>query len=288
VTDKIVISAAIVGGRIMRDQHPGLPYTPEEFAAEAYRCMNEGAAVVHIHPREPDTGAQTANIAKSRAVFDAIRNRCPGLIINISTGEAPGFSMEERIGPVAALEPEMASLNTSSMNFAGVDWRTGKVLTEYIFENPFRNLIEMAKTMRQHKVKPELEVFDFSGIYNVLLVRKQGIFEEPLHFQLVFGVAGGIPYDVFNLARMRDLLPQGSSWSVIGVGPNQFPAVMTSAANGGHIRVGLEDNVRMPDKRLAKGSYEQVQWAVQLVRLLGREVATPNEAKEIFHIPKRG
>ncbi len=108
-----------------------------------------------------------------------------------------------------------------------------------------------------------------------------------MHFQMVFGVAGGVPYDAFNLAHMKSLLPAGASWSVCGVAHNQFSAGMTAAVNGGHIRVGLEDNVRMPDGELAKGSWEQVQWAVRVTRLAGREVATPDEARGIFHIPKR-
>jgi 3-keto-5-aminohexanoate cleavage enzyme len=135
-------------------------------------------------------------------------------------------------------------------------------------------------------VKPEVEIYDFGGIYNVLLVRKQAIFEEPMHFQMVFGVVGGVPYDPYNFARMKDLLPEAASWSVCGVGMNQFAACMTAAVNGGHLRVGLEDNVRMPNGELAKGSYEQVQWAAQVARLAGREVASPDEAKQIFHVLK--
>ena len=141
--------------------------------------------------------------------------------------------------------------------------------------------------MKQNKVKPECEIYDFGGIYNTLIVKKQGIFEEPLHYQMVFGLAGGVPYDAFNFARMKDLLPENASWSVCGVGKYQFSAGMTAAVNGGHIRVGLEDNTRMPDGELAKGSYEQVQWAVQVARLAGREITTPQEARVIFNIPKR-
>lgn len=108
-----------------------------------------------------------------------------------------------------------------------------------------------------------------------------------MHFQMVFGLVGGVPYELFNLARMKELLPEGASWSVCGVGPNQFEAGMTAAISGGHIRVGLEDNTRMPNGELAKGSYEQVQWAADVARLAGREVASPDEARDIFHIPKR-
>jgi 3-keto-5-aminohexanoate cleavage enzyme len=285
--DKVVISAALSGAITTKAHNPAIPHTPEEFAEESYRCMNEGAAVVHIHVRDPKTGLPTPDLTKIRTTIGAVRDRCPHLIINISTAIGAGISKEQRIAPIADLEPEMASLNTNSMNFGAANWKTGEVPVEIVFENTFAMLVQYAKVMREHRVKPECEIYDFGGLYNVLLVRRQSIFEEPMHFQMVFGVAGGVPYDPFNLARMKELLPEGASWSVCGVGPNQFSGGMTAAVNGGHIRVGLEDNVRMQNGDLAKGSYEQVQWAVQVARLAGREVASPDEARQIFHIPKR-
>ena len=287
MVEKCVISAALSGAATMKTQNPGVPYTPEKFAEESYRCMKEGAAVVHIHTRDPDKGHPTADLKQIRTTIEAVRDQCPGLIINMSTAIGPGVSKEDRIAPIAAMEPEMASLNTNSMNAALANHKTGKIFAEFVFENTFAMLEQYAKVMREHHVKPECEIYDFGGIYNVLLVRKQGIFEEPMHFQMVFGLAGGVPYDPFNFARIRELLPEGASWSVCGVGPNQFAAGMTAAVNGGHIRVGLEDNIRMPDGELAKGSYSQVQWAVQIARLSGRDVASPDEARQIFHIPNR-
>jgi len=284
---KVVISAALSGAATMKEQNPAVPYTPEEFAEESHRCMEEGAAVVHVHARDPQKGEPTSDIGKIRTTIEAIRARCPGLIINMSTAIGPGVSREERIAPIAALAPEMASLNTNSMNAALANWKTGAILAEFVFENTFAMLEQYAGVMRGHHVKPECELYDFGGIYNILLVRKQGLFEEPMHFQMVFGLAGGVPYDPFNLARMKELLPQNASWSVCGVGPYQFAAGMTAAVNGGHIRVGLEDNIRMPMGALADGSFEQVRWAVEVARLAGREVASPDEARQIFHIPKR-
>ena len=287
MSSEVVISVALTGAATMKNQNPAVPYTPEEFAEESRRSMDEGASVVHIHGRDPDSGLPTADIGKIRAIIEAVRDRCPGLIINMSTAIGPGKTKEERIAPIEAIKPEMASLNTNSMNAALANVKTGEIFTEFVFENTFAMLEQYAKIMREHYVKPECEIYDFGGIYNVLLIKKQGIFEEPMHFQLVFGVAGGVPYDPFNFSRMRDLLPEGASFSVCGAGPNQFSAGMTSAVNGGHIRVGLEDNVRMPNRELAKGSYEQVQWAVEVARLAGRDVASPDEARGIFNIPKR-
>ncbi|MDB9822815.1 3-keto-5-aminohexanoate cleavage protein [Deltaproteobacteria bacterium] len=285
--NKVVISAALAGAATMKEHNPAVPYTTEEFAEESYKCMNEGAAIVHIHVRDPETGRPTPDIDKIRPTIEAIRERCPGLIVNMSTAIGPDATKDERIAPIAAIEPEMASLNTNSMNAALANWKTGEILAEFVFTNTFAQLKQYSTVMKEHFVKPELEVYDFGGIYNVLTFQKQGILEEPLHFQMVFGLLGGVPYDVFNFARMRDLLPSSASWSVCGVGPFQFRAGMTSAVNGGHIRVGLEDNTRMPNGDLAKGSFEQVQWAVEVARLAGREVATPDEARQIFNIPKR-
>lgn len=284
---KIVITAALAGAATMKTNNPAIPYTTEEFVEEGYRCMNEGAAIVHLHIRNPETGAPTADISQIQKTVDAIQNRCPGLIINISTAIGPGTTEEERIAPIAAIEPEMASLNTATMNFGNVNWKTGEVLGENIFPNTFAMLVDYAKTMREHRVKPECELYDFGGLYNVLLVRKQGIFDEPMHFQMVFGVAGGVPYDPFNFGRLKELLPENATWSVCGVGPQQFSAAMTAAVNDGHIRVGLEDNVRMPNNELARGSYEQVKWAVQVTHLAGCDVASPDEARQLFNIPKR-
>ena len=287
MSKKVVISAALTGAATMKEQNPAVPYTPEEFAEESYKCMNEGAAVVHIHVRDPETGRPTADIEKIRPTIEAVRDRCPGLLVNMSTAIGPDANKEERIAPIAAIEPDMASLNTNSMNAALANWKTGEILAEFVFTNTFEQMVQYAKVMREHFVKPELEVYDFGGIYNVLMVRRQGIFEEPMHFQMVFGLLGGVPYDLFNFAREKELLPEDASWSVCGVGPFQFAAGMTAAVNGGHIRVGLEDNIRMPNGELAKGSFEQVQWAVEVARLAGREVASPDEARQIFKLPKR-
>jgi 3-keto-5-aminohexanoate cleavage enzyme len=139
--------------------------------------------------------------------------------------------------------------------------------------------------MKEAKTKPELEVYDFGGLYNILFLNKQeDLFEKPLHFQFVFGTLGGVPFSYQSLAGFLNLMPSGSSWSVCGVAKDQFRAGLCAAAMGGHIRVGLEDNIRVPSGRLAKGSWEQVEWAAQVAKLAGREVATPDETRKIFNL----
>ena len=282
--EKVVISAALTGAATMKHQNEAVPYTPEEFAEESYKCWQAGASVVHIHVRDPETGMSTEDFNLIRPTIEAIRDKCPELIINMSTAIRPMLTAEQRIAPIREFKPDMASLNTNSMNFALADHTTGDVMFEIVFENTFQMLIDFAKEMRENKVKPEMEIYDLSGLYNILLVNKQQILDDPLHFQFVFGVAGGVPYSPGNFHRMYEMVPEGSSWSVCGVGPNQFAANMASAGYGGHLRVGLEDNVRMPNKELAKGSYEQVEWAVRVAELCGREVATPKEARQIINL----
>lgn len=284
MSDKVIITAALTGAATRKEQNPAVPYTPEEFAEDAYKVYNSGGAIVHIHVRDPEHGAPTHEIDKIKTTIDAIKAKCPEIIINMSSAIGPWVTQEQRIAPIVAIKPPMASLNTNSMNFGIANWKTGEVPMEIVFENTFAMIVDFAGQMKANKVKPELEVYDMGGLYNVLLIRKQGIFEEPMHFQMVFGVAGGVPYEPGIFAAMKDRLPENATYSVCGVGPNQFPANMTSVVNGGHMRVGLEDNTRMPNGDLAKGSWEQVEWCVEVAKLAGREIATPAEARKMLNL----
>jgi len=285
--DPVIITAALAGAETTREKNPAVPYRPEEFAEEARKARDCGASVVHIHVRDPDTGRPTRELEKIRNTIDAVRERCPDLIINMSTAIVTSGDRQARINPILSLRPQMASLNTNSMNFALVDWKTGLVKAETIFENPFAMIVDFNSRMRAAGIKPEFEIYDMGGLFNVLLLRRQGIFEEPMHFQMVFGTAGGVPYRPSLFSLMISHLPAGSTYSVCGVGRYQFAANMTSVVNGGHMRVGLEDNVRMPDGSHARGSWEQVEWAAEVARLAGRTVATYEDARRILRIKNR-
>jgi len=286
--DKVIITAALAGAGTTKNNNPAVPYTPEEFAEEAYRCWNSGVSIVHIHAKDPKTGGGTPDLGVIRNVVDAIRAKAPELIINLSTAIAPGVTPEQRIAPIETFKPEMASLNTNTMNFAIADHKSGKVFVEIIFENTFKMLENFARRMKSAGVKPELEVYDPGGFWNAMLIRKQGdVFEEPMHWQCVFGVAGGMTYTPDTLCLLRNLFPKEHTWSACGVGPNQFPAITQACIMGGHMRIGLEDNVRVPGGALAKGSWEQAEWAVKIAQILDRDVATPAEAREILGLRKK-
>jgi len=285
---KIVITAAITGGATRKENNPNVPYTPEEMADECEKCYREGASVVHIHAKNLETGYGTIELEAVRAVYDAVVARCPEMIINISSADM--FEpKEKRVLPITTLKPEMCSFNTNSMNFAFADYRTGQVPLEVIYRNTFEDMVYYAQEMKGAGVRPEFEIFDPGGFNNVvgILDRQEGLFHHPMHFQFVYGVAGGMAFEIPLHTALVGMLPSDSTWSVCGVGPNQMPAAFMAAIGGGHIRVGLEDNIRNPDNSPSRGSYEQVIWARQLAELTNRGVATPSEARVILGLPER-
>lgn len=286
--DKVIITAALAGGATTKANNPNTPYSPEEFAEESYKCFNEGASIVHIHAKDQATGMATPDLEKIRPVIEAIRAKAPELIVNMSSAITAGLNAEQRIKPIEEMLPDMASLNTNTMNFAIADHKSGKVMGEIIFENTFRMLEDFARRMKAVGVKPELEAYDPGGIFNSMLIRRQGdIFEEPMHWQFVFGVAGGMAFTPMGHCHMKSLLPPDHTWSACGVGPNQFPCIMQACIDGGHMRVGLEDNTRVPGGELAKGSFEQVKWAAKIAQVLDRPVASPDEARQMLSLPPR-
>ena len=286
--EKVVITAALCGAGTFKWNNENVPYSPEEFAAESYKCWQAGASIVHIHGRDPETGMPTPDLGLTRAIIDAVRDKAPELLINMSTAISAGLEPAVRIQPVIEILPDMASFNTASMNFAIIDRKDNTILLETVFENTFATMSLFTKHMIELSVKPEFEVYDMGGFYNLRLLAQQGkYFDPPYHYQMVFGVAGGIPFSALNFAHMLTTIPTGATWSVCGVGREQIQAGLCAAANGGHIRVGLEDNTRLANGDMAKGSWEQVEWAVRVTKAAGREVATPEEAASLLSLKKR-
>ncbi|TAL32353.1 MAG: hypothetical protein EPN93_16180 [Spirochaetes bacterium] len=282
----VIICAALAGAATMKNQTPAVPYTPSEFAEDAYKCWKAGAAMVHVHARE-DNGMPTHDHERIRTTHDAIKQRCPELIVNLSSAVGMGKTAEQRISQIVAVKPEMASLNTNTMNFSLLDRKSGKIFIDFVFENTFTMLQDFGKAMEENGVKPEIEVYDMGGLDNTMLIAKQGFFTNPMNFNFVWGVAGGQAFRVETFVALMNALPAKANFTTCGVGLDQFPAIMQSGILGGHMRVGLEDNIRMPDGELAKGSWEQVEVAVHAAECLGRGVATPDEARAIMGIHKR-
>ncbi len=283
---KVIICAALAGAGTFRNQNPAVPHTPEEFAEESARCYKAGAAMVHVHARD-DNGMPTHDIERIQATHDAIKEKTPELIVNLSSAVGIGATKEQRIAQIVAVKPAMASLNTNTMNFGIVDRNSGQVLIDYVFENTFTMLSEYGKSMEENGVKPEIECYDMGGLDNTVLIGKQGIFSDPMNFNFVWGVAGGQHFRPETFVAMMNALPEGANFTTCGVGIEQIPAITLSCMMGGHMRVGLEDNIRVPNGELAKGSYEQVEVAVKIAATFGREPATPDEAREFMGIKQK-
>ena len=286
MADKVIITAALSGAGTYKNNNPNVPYTAQEFAEESNKCLKAGAAMVHVHARLDD-GTPTHEVDKIRATYDAIRDKSPELIVNLSSAVGMGKTAEERITQIVEIKPEMASLNTNTMNFGIVDRKTGAVMIDFVFENTFTMLQDFSKAMEENGVKPEIEVYDIGGLDNVLMIMNQGFFSKPMNFNFVWGVAGGQKFRPEAFTTLFNALPPDSNFTTCGVGNDEFPAIMQSCLMGGHMRVGLEDNVRVPTGEIAKGSYELVEWAVKVAEILGREVATPDEARAMMGLKKK-
>lgn len=270
--DKLIITCALTGAELTRADTPHLPITPEEIAEDAARCAAAGAAMVHVHARYDD-GTPTQDAAVYARILAEIRKRS-AVIVQTSTGGAVGMTPRERLQPVL-LRPEMATLTTGTVNFGSA-----------VFMNPLPHVEEFARTMVAEGVVPEIEVFDTGMVDAALRLVQKGILSLPLHFDLVMGVQGGIAATPRNLLHLVESLPPGSTWSVAGIGRAQLPMAALALVMGGHVRVGLEDNIYYARGQLATNA-QLVERVVRLARELGREVASPDEARRTLRIPQR-
>lgn len=268
--EKVIITAALVGAELTRKETPYLPLTSEEIAEAAKLAVEAGAAVVHIHVRN-NQGQPTNDPVRFREVLSKIREKCrPVPILMVSTGGAVGDSFESRTGGLEA-KPEMASLNAGSVNFG-----------DEVFCNPLPFIEFLAKREKEIGIKPEIEVYDLSHIETACRLIEKGSIDRPAQFQLVMGVKGGIAATEENLKLFIARLPAGSTWTVAGIGRHEFPMAELGLKLGGHIRVGLEDNIYLEKGLLAKGSHELVAKAVELANRHGRKIASIDEAREIL------
>lgn len=279
-----IITCALSGVVANRDQCPAIPYTPEEYAEEARRAYEAGAAIVHIHARRPD-GTPSYEVEDYKNIYDAIRSICP-VLINFSTG-AIGIPLEKKMAHFMALRPEIAALNMGSMNYAKYNPQKKRFVFDFVFQNPFSEIVALVKAMGEVGVRPEMECFDSGHVGNCYPLIDMGILKPPYQFSLIMGVLGGIPPTVPNLVHMTTLLPPNSEWEVIGISLDQWRMVAAAIGLGGNVRVGLEDNFYLEPGLMARSNGELVEKAARMVRDQGREIATVQEAIDRLRLRPR-
>ncbi len=283
--EKVVITAALTGVAANRDQCPAIPYTPAEIAEEAKRARDAGAAVVHIHAREDD-GRPSHRVE----VYDAIMQECrkrSDVIINFSTG-AVDIPKEERVKHISELKPEIGALNMGSMNYAKYSKKRKEFVFNWVFENSFDTIQFYLEAMRGAGVRPELECFDAGHVTNIQPFVDMGLIEAPLQFSFIMGVLGGIPATAKNLSNQVEQIPAGSHWEVIGISHIQWALIAAALSMGGNIRVGLEDNFYVEPGVMAKSNGDLVEKAARMCRDVGREPATPAEARVLLGLSQQG
>jgi uncharacterized protein (DUF849 family) len=279
-----VITCAVSGAVANKQQCPGIPYTPEEYAKEVRRARDAGASMVHIHAREPN-GTPTVAVEHYRAITQAILAETPDIIVNFSTGWV-GLPMAERVGHITELKPEIGALNMGSMNYAKYSRKRKSFVFNFVFENNFDDIIFLLERMKESGVKPECECFDVGHVESVEPLLDLGVIAAPVQFSLIHGVLGGISATARNLAHMASVVPPESTWGVIAISRDQWTMLGAAAALGGNLRVGFEDNFYLPSGDMASSNGELVEAAAQLVRLEGRQVAEPAEARRLLSLPE--
>jgi 3-keto-5-aminohexanoate cleavage enzyme len=268
--EKLIITAAICGAEVTKEHNPNVPYTVEEIAIEAEKAYKAGASIIHLHVRKDD-GTPTQDKERFKACMEAIKERCPDAIVQPSTGGAVGMSNAERVQPVD-LRPEMATLDAGTCNFGGDD----------VFVNTENTIKEFGQKMIEFGVKPEIEVFDKGMVDMAIRLQKKGFIKTPMHFNFVMGVNGGITATPRDLVFMAGSIPEGSTYTVSGIGRSEFQMAAMAIIMGGHVRVGFEDNVYIEKGIPAKSNAELVERVVRIAKELGRPIATPKETREIL------
>ncbi len=296
---KVIITCAVTGAIHTPSMSKALPVTPEEIADAAIGAAEAGAAIVHLHARNPQTG-QPDQSPEAFAPFLKVIKQRSDCVINLTTGGSPTMTVDERVRPAAVYKPEVASLNMGSMNFGlfGMlgrfkdfkhEWERKHLENkDIVFRNTFQDIEFVLRTLSESGTRFEFECYDTAHLHNLNYFLQQGLVKPPLFVQTVFGLQGGIgahPDEVLHMKRTADrLFGDQYRWSVLGAGRNQLPIAAMAAAMGGNVRVGLEDSLWGGPGRLAESNAEQVRAVRQIIEGLGLEVATPDEAREILHL----
>lgn len=298
--DPVVITCSISGVIANREQCPAIPYTPEEYGAEAKRAVDEGASMIHIHARKPD-GTPSYEVEDFAAITEAIRAAVDDVIVNYSTGTI-GVPVATRVEYLRACRPEVAALNMGSMNYAKYSRSRKDFVFKMVFQNPFEEIVELLEAMNELGIKPEHECFDLGHVGSLAPLVDMGVLKAPLHVDCVMGVVGGVPPTPRNLAAMAeniDEIPTGPDgersgakhhWGVIGISRDQWTLIATALTLGGSIRAGVEDNLYLPDGTMARSNGELIAQARRMTEDVGRRPATVAEARGLLGVsqPREG
>jgi 3-keto-5-aminohexanoate cleavage enzyme len=269
--EKLIITVAVTGSLPTKRLTPHVPITPDEIVTDGIACEAAGASIIHIHARDPQNESPATDYSLFEAIITGIREKT-NLITQISTGGRAGMAYEQRCERLR-LRPEMASLTTGSVNFPNS-----------VYENSPQLISSLAADMKKYDIKPEMEIFDVSMISNALDLVDQGLVTPPLHFDFVLGLKGAIPAKVENLVHLRNTIPSNATWTAAGIGRAQLAMTTHALLMGGHVRVGLEDNIYLKRGTLATNQ-QLVTRVCRLAEILGREVATPDEARSMLNLP---
>ncbi|MGQ9748383.1 3-keto-5-aminohexanoate cleavage protein [Desulfosoma sp.] len=268
--EKLIITVALTGNVPTKAMNPHVPTTPKEIARDVRQCADAGAVLFHVHARD-NNQRPTLDIGRYKENLRRIKETAPEVILQLSTGARAGKDWEARANPVR-LFPEMASFTTGSNNLPGI-----------VYENSPQFIEFLAGVFKETSVKPEIEVFEAGMINNALYLQRRGLIFPPLHFDFVLGAPGSMPGSVKNLMFLSESIPPGSTWSVAGIGKAEIPLATAAFVMGGHVRVGLEDNLFMPDGSPAT-NVKLVEKVVRIARETGREIASPEEARRILSL----
>ncbi|MCP4124740.1 MAG: 3-keto-5-aminohexanoate cleavage protein [Bacteroidetes bacterium] len=280
---KLIISAALTGAATNRSHCAAIPYTPVEIAEEAKRAADAGASIVHIHAREDD-GTPSWRGEVFAQIHEEVRKLSPNVIINYSTGGI-GVTREERAKHITALKPDMAAFNMGSMNYAIYSKKAKQFYWNTVFQNSFDDMQFFVNTMNEAGTVPEMECFDTGHIRNAVPLREMGLIPDNACYSFVMGVLGGIPATPQNLMHQITQVPEKAFWQVIAISRKQWQMAAVACTMGGNFRVGLEDNFYLPNNEMAKSNGECVEAGVKLANMLGRQVASIEETREMLSIP---
>lgn len=297
--NKIIITAAVTGATHTPSLSPYFPSTPEQIIEDAVKAHEAGAAVVHVHARDPKDCSPTPDLGIMKEIVTSIKKQC-NAVVCVTTGGAVWMSSEQRLAPAVDLKPELASCNAGSVNFVFADlaskiqnpkfeWEIPylKRTNELVFTNTFTGLEYYLTTMNEHGIRPEFEVYDVGMVNNIAYFKEKGLVNKPIYLQFVMGILGGIPATVDNLVYLVKTAREQIGdfvWSCAAAGKTQFPLVTAALAMGGNARVGLEDNLYLKPGVLAKSSAEQVIQIKEIAERLGLEIANSDEARQILDL----